>query len=260
MKIPRKKQPRSANEPTNTRPEPPTVRLKRKQRRVPEDSPPQAGHLHKPRVIHDADESGAVRSADKHLDAMSDEGLMDELACGNHGAFDVGSERWRPRLEAVAWHYLHRDLHVHDAAQQTLLKIYLSHIPHCPCCGAAADPVRGTQSEYRFCGSFNAWMYTILRHVIVDMRRKGLYIGTANVNDYDLADDREDVEHSILLAQVRQKCKALPQDEREALLARMDGKTLTELANEQHCAVSTMSDRVNAGIQHLRDVLGVEKK
>lgn len=258
MKVSGKNPPRLPSDPTANQPESPEPRLKRKQRRMPEDSPPVGKN--QPHVVFHADANVLPQAEDKDLETMSDEALIEELARGNHNAFAIGSERWRPHFTQLAWRFLRRPMDVHDAVQQTLLKIYLSHLQRCPCSGAAAGESSGAQSEYRFFGSFNAWTYTILRNVIVDMLRKGLYLGTSSITDYDIPDDREDVEHSILLDQMRRKCETLPAEEQELLFARMNGKTLAELAKEKHCAVSTMSAKVNSGIRHLRNALGVEKK
>ncbi|MEA2239027.1 MAG: sigma factor [Thermoanaerobaculia bacterium] len=215
-------------------------------RPAPAASPPRSGTSGAPRGHPEAE-----------LKTFGDEDLVTAFYNGDHGAFAVGYERWKPDLQNVAWRIFHRavDINtVNDAVHTSFLKLYKHHIPHCPSCSTDAP------GGFVFVGCALSLLHTILHNVIVDMCRERKFLGLAEIGDV-AAPDGPGVEHSILLAEVRQKIDALPaEDERRLMLSRWEGKTLVEIADAEHRAPSTIHKQQRKAMEHLRQSLGLDVK
>lgn len=212
-------------------------------RPAPAASPPRSGTSGAPRGRPEAE-----------LKTLGDEELLTAFYNGDHGAFAVGYERWQAHLQDVAWRSFRRAVDVNDAVHTSFLKLYKHHIPRCPSCSTDAP------GGFVFVGCALSWLHTILHNVIVDMCRERKFLGLSEIGDV-AAPDGPGVEHSILLAEVRQKIDALPaEDERRLMLSRWDGKTLVEIADAEHRAPSTIHQQERKAIEHLRQSLGLDFK
>jgi RNA polymerase sigma-70 factor (ECF subfamily) len=118
---------------------------------------------------------------------------------------------------------------------------------------AGAETFRG--------GNLKAWLFTILRHVLVDLRRKGK--GFATPHELEVIEGGEanlpQVEPvalgRLVASDLQAAIRSLSDDARALILLDAEGFTETEMAAILGCALGTVKSRLSRGRQALRQQL-----
>ena len=107
----------------------------------------------------------------------------------------------------------------------------------------------------------DSWLYRIMQNLWLDrgrtprVRREHLDIGTAG--DLPGVDGRDETEARILLAQVRERVAALPEDQRLVLaLVSVEGLSYREAAERLAVPIGTVMSRLARARRRLFDLLG----
>jgi len=110
-------------------------------------------------------------------------------------------------------------------------------------------------------GNLKAWLFTILRHVFVDTRRKGK--GLVLAHEWEVLEGGEaslpQVEPvalgRLVASDLQAALRSLSDDARALILLDAEGFTETEMASILGCAVGTVKSRLSRGRQTLRQHL-----
>lgn len=167
-----------------------------------------------------ARDSGA-RTATNGVDVVGGSelaALVERAREGDGEAWEVLYRRAYPRLLAYARRRLPSDEQARDAVSETVTRA-----------------VAGIHRFRADGAGFDAWLYGILRHVVLDLQARSRREGPGQVPDaVDLsADPGADVVHSEELAEIRAAFARLSADDRELLELRVVGG----LSSDQVAAV-----------------------
>jgi len=111
-------------------------------------------------------------------------------------------------------------------------------------------------------GNLKAWLFTILRHVFVDVRRKGKPL--VGLFDLEGGEENEASEASALppaalarlvASDVQAALTLLSEEARTLVLLDLEGFTETEMAAIMGCAIGTVKSRLSRSRQALRQRL-----
>jgi RNA polymerase sigma-70 factor (ECF subfamily) len=130
---------------------------------------------------------------------------------------------------------------VEDCVQECLLAIHRAR--------ASYDPSR----------SFRSWMFAIVRHKVIDTLRRRATRGRVE-HPLDLGDEAAAPRNGSGAAlEAADALRALAPEYREALvLTKLEGRSVSEAAEQVGVSVSAMKSRVHRGIRQVRSVLELE--
>lgn len=175
------------------------------------------------------------------MNGDSDETLMLSYAQGNADAFDALYQRYRQPLYA----YFLR--HVSDAP--TANDLYQG----------AWEKVVGARKRYRSASPFRAWLFRIAHNHLVDhyrAQRQGSPL-PPDLADEQAANPGEEIDEHDRQARFRAAILDLPDDQREALLLRLDaGLGIKEIAEVTGVGRETAKSRLRYATRKLKEVLG----
>jgi RNA polymerase sigma-70 factor (ECF subfamily) len=130
---------------------------------------------------------------------------------------------------------------VEDCVQECLLAIHRAR--------ASYDPSR----------SFRSWMYTIVRHKVIDTLRRRAARGRYETSQGYGDEAAAPANGSGAALEAADALRALPPEYREALLlTKLEGRSVSEAAEQVGVSVSAMKSRVHRGIRQVRSVLESE--
>jgi RNA polymerase sigma-70 factor (ECF subfamily) len=120
---------------------------------------------------------------------------------------------------------------VEDCVQECLLAIHRAR--------ASYDPSR----------SFRSWMFTIVRHKVIDTLRRRAARGKYETSQGPGDDAAAPANGSRAAFEAADALRALPSEYREALLlTKLEGRSVSEAAEQVGVSVSAMKSRVHRGI------------
>ena len=130
---------------------------------------------------------------------------------------------------------------VEDCVQECLLAIHRAR--------ASYDPSR----------SFRAWMFTIVRHKVIDTLRRRSVRGRFETPQGGSDEVEAPANGSKAALEAAYALRALQPEYREALLlTKLEGRSVSEAAEQVGVSVSAMRSRVHRGIRQVRSVLESE--
>jgi RNA polymerase sigma-70 factor (ECF subfamily) len=130
---------------------------------------------------------------------------------------------------------------VEDCVQECLLAIHRAR--------ASYDPSR----------SFRAWMFTIVRHKVIDTLRRRAARGKYETSQGGSDEAEAPANGSRAALEAADALRALQPEYREALLlTKLEGRSVSEAAEQAGVSVSAMKSRVHRGIRQVRSVLESE--
>jgi RNA polymerase sigma-70 factor (ECF subfamily) len=174
---------------------------------------------------------------------VSDGGLLERVAGGDAGAFEVLYRRYARAVFGLALRRLGDRSRAEEAVQETFAAIWRS--------AASYDAERGPGAP---------WLYAVARHAIVDRSR-------ARVEPPAEAPDRptgepgphERAESSFVAWQVHRALEELPERERTVLeLAYWGGLSQSEVADFLNMPLGTVKTRTRSALARLADLLEEE--
>lgn len=111
-------------------------------------------------------------------------------------------------------------------------------------------------------GNLKAWLFTILRHVLVDVRRKGKpLVGLLDLEDAAASDGPASnalppaALARLLASDLQMALATLSEEARTLVLLDLEGFTETEMAAIMGCAIGTVKSRLSRSRQALRERL-----
>jgi RNA polymerase sigma-70 factor (ECF subfamily) len=130
---------------------------------------------------------------------------------------------------------------VEDCVQECLLAIHRAR--------ASYDPNR----------SFRAWVFTIVRHKVIDTLRRRAARGRYETSQAGSDEAEAPANGSKAALEAAYALRALQPEYREALLlTKLEGRSVSEAAERVGVSVSAMRSRVHRGIRQVRSVLESE--
>lgn len=130
---------------------------------------------------------------------------------------------------------------VEDCVQECLLAIHRAR--------ASYDPSR----------SFRSWMFTIARHKVIDTLRRRAARGRYETSQGSGDEAAAPANGSRAALEAADALRALSPEYREALLlTKLEGRSVSEAAEQVGVSVSAMKSRVHRGIRQVRSVLESE--
>jgi RNA polymerase sigma-70 factor, ECF subfamily len=183
----------------------------------------------------------------------SDEDLMKRYQHGDAGAMNALIDRHDRQLFGFLYRSLGSRERAEDAYQEVFLKV-----------------VRSAEG-YRPTARFAAWLYTIARHVVIDMARRDKYRETESL-DQEVYEDggvarvemepghEPDPEAELtgyeLQDSLERAISSLPAEQREVFLLReRSGLSFKEIAELTAAPLNTVKTRMHYALNRLRKVL-----
>jgi RNA polymerase sigma-70 factor (ECF subfamily) len=173
--------------------------------------------------------------------------LMQQVARGDHEAFNILVQKYRPPVLNMAFRYVGDRGEAEDLAQEAFLRVYEA------------------RHRYRPTAQFSTWLYRIVANVCLDARRRRWARPVESLEALGegdrIEDDRspsphEAVERTELQAAVRAAIAALPPRQRLAvILHRYEGRSYQEIADALDCSVSAVETLLHRAKQNLKERL-----
>jgi RNA polymerase sigma-70 factor, ECF subfamily len=183
----------------------------------------------------------------------SDEDLIKRYQNGDARAMDALIDRHHRQLFGFLYRSLGNRERAEDAYQEVFLKV-----------------VRSAPS-YQPSARFAAWLYTIARHVVIDMARRDKYRETESLDQEvfedggvarvemtpsDDPDPEEEVTGMELATTLEQAISALPDEQKEVFLLReRAGLSFKEIADLTKAPLNTVKTRMHYALNRLRKTL-----
>ena len=176
----------------------------------------------------------------------TDEELVARSMGGDVESFNQLILRWERPIYALAYRVIGREEDARDVCQETFLRAFRA--------------LPGFKGQAKF----SSWLYRIALNLCRDwirrQRRAPVVQAPEGVELMDLASERgpvesiEDlVERRELSDVVEQAMKLLPEEQRTAIILKeYHGMTFQEIADLQHCPLSTVKTRLYQGLTVLR--------
>jgi RNA polymerase sigma-70 factor (ECF subfamily) len=174
----------------------------------------------------------------------TDGDLLQRIADGDNGAFDILYRRFARPLYGLALRMLRDRSRAEDAVQETFAAIWRS--------AASYRPERGPGAP---------WLYAVARNAIVDRARargEATFADPPEAVAPDAAPD-EQAQSSYVSWRVHRAVVDLPEHEREVLeLAYWGGLSQSEVARFLDIPLGTVKTRTRSGLARLADLLDGE--
>jgi RNA polymerase sigma-70 factor, ECF subfamily len=174
---------------------------------------------------------------------VSDGELLERVAGGDAGAFEVLYRRYARAMFGLALRRLGDRSRAEEAVQETFTAIWRS--------AGSYDPERGPGAP---------WLYAVARHAIVD-RSRARSEPPAEAPDQasSEAGPQERAEASFVSWQVHRALEELPERERTVLeLAYWGGLSQSEVAEFLNTPLGTVKTRTRSALARLADLLDEE--
>ncbi len=171
---------------------------------------------------------------------VSDGELLERVAGGDAGAFEVLYRRYSRAVFGLALRRLGDRARAEEAVQETFAAIWRS--------AASYDRERGAGAP---------WLYAVARHAIVD-RSRARVEPPAEVPDHPTGEPGPDerAESSFVAWRVHRALEELPERERTVLeLAYWGGLSQSEVADFLNMPLGTVKTRTRSALARLADVL-----
>lgn len=177
--------------------------------------------------------------------------LIAEAQDGSVRAFELLASSYLPQVRRFARAFAKSDSDADDLAQEALVKVYKS------------------LRSYRFQAAFKTWLYTVVRHVVVDAARSRA--GRERSQEDPLPTDHsrlpstaEAPDEGLARAEERQRLwralRQLPEEFRTAVvLFDVEGHTYEEVAAVEGVPIGTVKSRLSRGRTLLRSLLAGEQ-
>ncbi|MGH2863381.1 MAG: sigma-70 family RNA polymerase sigma factor [Solirubrobacteraceae bacterium] len=183
----------------------------------------------------------------RDLRVLADEELMELVAGGAAGAFEVIFDRHGGAAFSLAFRMCGRQAIAEDVVQEAFLSLWRT--------GARYDRARG---------SVRSWILGVVHNGAVDAFRRGASREGRDVNDDNAvgriaASERTDAEviRREGASEVRGALSGLPADQRRVIeLAYFGGFTQNEIAEMRELPAGTVKGRMRLGLAKLRLALG----
>ena len=178
-----------------------------------------------------------------HADALTDGELLQRVAGGDHGAFELLYRRFSRAVYGFALRRLGYRGRAEDAVQETFASVWRS--------ARSYKPERGPGAP---------WLYAVARNAIVD-RARARTETTAELPEtpYGDPDPSDRAESSFVAWRVHRALEELPENERTVLeLAYWSGLSESVLAEFLTIPLGTVKTPTRSGLARLADVLEEE--
>jgi len=171
--------------------------------------------------------------------------LMQQVARGDHEAFNILVQKYRPPVLNTAFRYVGDREEAEDLAQEAFLRVYQA------------------RHRYRPTAQFSTWLYRIVANVCLDARRRRQARPVESLEalgeepaEAHSPSPHEAVERTELQAAVRAAIAALPPRQRLAvILHRYEGRSYQEIADALDCSVSAVETLLHRAKQNLKERL-----
>ena len=183
------------------------------------------------------------------IGGVSDRCLLESFAAGNLDLFDAFVDRYSRRLHAFLFRQIGDRQWAEDLLQDTFIKAV-----------RAARDGRGPTRD-----DATAWMFTIARRVTIDAQRAAASRPIQLTNVHGHADQagaplgpppEAATQEAERTAELERALRALPPDQRDAVLLRVYGEmTFAEVAEVVGAVEGTVKSRVYTGLARLRLLL-----
>ena len=181
--------------------------------------------------------------------ASDDDGLMQQVACGDSDALAVLYERYSRPAYSLALRMLGNSSVAEDILQEAFWRVW-----------------RRSATYQAGQGQFAPWFFGIVRNLCIDELRRQrsrpdpVYETEENGVLRDLADDSNDVYEATWQGEQRRAILAalqqLPADQRQAVeLAYFGGLSQREIAERLNNPLGTIKTRIRLAMQKLQDLL-----
>jgi len=171
---------------------------------------------------------------------VSDGELLERVAGGDAGAFEVLYRRYARAMFGLALRRLGDRSRAEEAVQETFAAIWRS--------AASYDSERGPGAP---------WLYAVARHAIVD-RSRARVEATADAPDHPTAEPgpQERAEASFVAWRLHSALEELPERERTVLeLAYWGGLSQSEVAEFLNMPLGTVKTRTRSALSRLADLV-----
>jgi RNA polymerase sigma-70 factor (ECF subfamily) len=174
---------------------------------------------------------------------VSDGELLERVAGGDAGAFEVLYQRYARAVFGLALRRLGDRSRAEEAVQETFTSVW-----------------RSARSYDRDRGPGAPWLYAVARHAIVDrFRARTEPAAEAPENAAAEPGPDERAEASFVAWRVHRALEELPERERTVLeLAYWGGLSQSEVADFLDMPLGTVKTRTRSGLAHLADLLEEE--
>jgi RNA polymerase sigma factor (sigma-70 family) len=190
------------------------------------------------------------RSRQPEAPGSSDETLVAGMAAGDERAAAAFVQRHQRRVFGIALAITADRSTAEDVAQEAFLRAWRH--------AAVFDPRRAPATS---------WLSTITRNLAIDALRlrraipidpdDAVWIGI----DTDEKTPEAHAEHAVAADRVRAALRAVPVDQRRALLrSAFYGQSANEIAAAESIPVGTAKSRIRLGLSKVREVLGGEER
>lgn len=179
------------------------------------------------------------------IDTMSDEALLEGIACGNENALALLYQRYGGLAYSLAMRIV-GDLHgAEDVVQESFLNVW------------------------RMAGSFNirrgsakTWLLSVVHHKAIDTCRRRRRLPLDNPNPdlilppLEVEDVWEEVANNLDREVLTAALSQIPEEQREAIeMAYFGGYTHREISQLKQVPLGTVKGRIRIGMEKLRDLL-----
>ena len=164
---------------------------------------------------------------------------MTSYAKGNQDAFECLYNRHKTKLFA----FLHRQSNNYEHCEELAHDTWLAVIRQ--------------SSQYQVNAKFTTWLFRIAHNKLVDYWRKHtpeLKLLIQEINEYEVCVD-SDIESKIALNDLLHQLEALPTDQIETLLLKIEGFSYEEIAEITHTKKETVKSRLRYANKKLRNTL-----
>lgn len=169
----------------------------------------------------------------------SDHQLLAAYVSGKQGAF----EQLYARHKSSVFHYIRRQCDGNSTAEEIAQETWFA--------------VINSASSYKRQAAFKTWLFQIARHKLVDYWRKNTSDSSVLLDEVlqGLSNDSALPETQLQNHELLQAISRLSETQKEAVLLRMEGFTLPEIAVITDSQRETIKSRLRYANQHLRTML-----
>lgn len=168
--------------------------------------------------------------------------LIKRAQQGDAEAFSALIETYDKRIYAIAYKFMRNDHDAQDAAQESILKMYMN------------------IHKFSFRSAFSTWMYRVTANTCLDLlRKKKTHEDIDEACNYIVSEDGEPMKEALNheLGEVIKKaiCQLPERYVPIIVLKDVDGKKYEEIAQILGISVGTVKSRLSRGREKLRNIL-----